>query len=342
MLLLSNVEYYWLRNRRFDTAFLLLPLLIGAAVAGFSTLYPSLFPYFLLADLWLLGYHHVISTYTRIAFDWVSAKRHYFLVFILPFIVLAGTFALYRWQGAWVIASVYLYWQWFHYTRQSYGISRYYLSRGGKGTPSSLYRPMHTLALYALPVTGILYRSWQHPETFLMMELKVIPVAGILVVAAAMASTLLVGWQLREWWRVQKAYKLNGSYVLFMLSHHVLFLVGYILIDDINVGWLCVNIWHNFQYILFVWIQNNQKFRAGIDPKQRLISSISQDGKIIQYMAVCLGITFFVYMVLSNVGYATEAKSVIAGSLLVFMVVNFHHYVVDAVIWRRKKSVKSV
>ncbi len=337
MIVISNVDYFWLRNRSFDMIFLLLPLALGMLTVGLCTLEPALFPYLLLADLWLLGYHHVISTYTRIAFDWVSAKRHYFLVFVLPVLVVAATYGAYRLIGHWVIASVYLYWQWFHYTRQSYGISRYYLSRGGK-TPATLYHPLHTAALWALPITGILYRSWQAPGTFLMMELKVIPISFVVVAVAMVASAALILWQLRQWYMLRKAGFMHGSYAVYMLSHHAMFLFGYILVDDINTGWLGVNIWHNLQYILFVWMQNNQKFKGGIVPNQKLVSGMSQDGRIIYYMVVCLGFTFGVYILFAIISQSLQVVSTVAVMLIVFMSVNFHHYVVDAVIWRRKKA----
>ena len=55
----------WLRDRPFDLTFI-----VGVAAlavsAGWAVVYwPAWFPMILIANLWLLGYHHVISTYTR-------------------------------------------------------------------------------------------------------------------------------------------------------------------------------------------------------------------------------------------------------------------------------------
>lgn len=332
----QGLQLFWLRNERFDSFFMVLPLCVGIVSAAMCVMEPAFFPIILFVDLWLLGYHHVISTYTRIAFDRASVNAHRFLVLALPWLVLAGTLGLYQLVGSWVIATVYLYWQWFHYTRQSYGVSRYYLSRGT--SCPALYRPLHTLALYALPVTGILYRSWQAPETFLYMDLKVIPVSYEVVLAAAAASVVLIGLQIRDFWKLYRQGGLHGTYVLFMLSHHVIFAVSYILIDDINFGWLAVNMWHNMQYILFVWMQNNHTYRGGVDPQHRLISHISQNGRIVMYMGVCLGITLALYLGLLMISKAIQASSVISAVLIVFMTLNFHHYIVDAMIWRRKKK----
>jgi hypothetical protein len=112
----------WLRGRTFDTGFILgtaaTALLAGYAVARNN----SLFLPVLVFDLWLLGYHHVIATFTQIAFDAASVRQHRFLVLGLPPLVVLGTFALAAIFGLAAVVSLYLYWQWFHYTRQSYGV----------------------------------------------------------------------------------------------------------------------------------------------------------------------------------------------------------------------------
>jgi hypothetical protein len=339
----NRLKFYWLRNLSFDSAFLLLPLLTGIFFAALCNNQPALFVTVLFFDLWLLGYHHVISTYTRIAFDWTSARANGFLVFILPILVLTGTVALYKFFGSWIIVTVYYYWQWFHYTRQSYGVSRYYLGRAGN--PSSpLYRPIHTMALYAIPVTGILYRSWQDQKSFLSMELWNIPVPFEMVAIAAMLSIALISYQLFSWWKLYQAGELHGSYVIYMLSHHLIFLTGYMLIDNISIGWLAINMWHNMQYILFVWMQNNNKYRNGIDPAHQFISWMSQDGRIrmFLYMLICVAITYFIYQVLMAIGIIVYAKTAISISIITFMTLNFHHYIVDSIIWKRKAVKKIV
>lgn len=337
MLAAHGLQFYWLRNIRFDSAFLLFPLITGIFFAAICTAAPAIFSIVLLLDLWLLGYHHVIATYTRIAFNWQIARTHKFLVFILPVIVLAATFAFYRFFGSWIIATIYFYWQWFHYTRQSYGVSRYYLSRAGNA-PSSLYSPLQTLALYALPVTGILYRSWQQPEKFLLMDFWTFPISYWMVMLSACVSSLLIVYQFYSWFKLYKTGELHGSYIIYILSHHLIFMTGYILIDDINIGWLCINMWHNMQYIIFVWMQNNHKYKNG-EQAHLFISRISQDGKMLIYMLTCVAITFFFYQSLIVVGMMINYTSMVSVSIVIFMGLNFHHYIVDSVIWKRKKPV---
>jgi len=325
----------WLRNKTFDLNFVH-GIAILAIVSGLTVIArPDLFDIVLLADLWLLGYHHVISTYTRLAFDRKSMRQNRFFLFVLPPIVLATTFGLAWWQGAWIVATVYLYWQWFHYTRQSWGISQIYRAKsGGLVTDSPLFAK---LCFYLVPAYGILYRSWQAPDTFLFVPLRVVPVPELLVDIvgiAALLSVLAWSWQRVQAWR---AGALPVAHTGYMLTHFVIFLVGYRLIEDITCGWLVINIWHNAQYILFVWLFNTNRFKEGIDPEAPFLSEISQPKNILRYMAVCLIISTFVYAVTQGV----TSNIVIAGLPLViifYQAVNFHHYIVDSVIWKVRKK----
>ena len=62
----------------FDRTLLIGPALAGLLVGGAAAAEPRLYLPLLFADLWLLGYHHVVATYTRMAFDRGSLTRHRF------------------------------------------------------------------------------------------------------------------------------------------------------------------------------------------------------------------------------------------------------------------------
>jgi hypothetical protein len=310
-----------------------------ALLSGLTLLIqPDLFPWVLAADLWLLGYHHVISTFTRLAFDKESLQQNRFFIFVLPFIVFATTFGVASTLGIWTITSVYLYWQWFHYTRQSWGISQVYRAKsGGLVTDSPLYAK---LCFYLVPAWGILYRSWQAPETFLFVDLRVIPVPELLVNVvgiAALASVLIWGFQRMQMWR---AGRLPLAHTIYMLSHFTIFFVGYVLIEDITFGWLVINVWHNAQYILFVWLFNTNRFKKGIDKKATFLSRISQPKNMARYMLICLGISTIFYF---STELATTGRELIGIPIviLLYQTINFHHYIVDSFIWKvRKKTMQ--
>ncbi len=334
--LLASNPYGWLRSAKFDLSLILgtsgLALIMGTVVL----VWPELEKRILLLNLWLLGYHHVISTYTRLVFDLDSFRKHKFLVLGLPWLILGGTFIVANGSGIWAITTTYLYWQWWHYTRQSYGIFRAYSRKIGSLSP--LENKVATVALYLLPLWGILYRSYQNQPRFLGLELKFLPVSGILVLILGGVSIITLAWWLKIRVREYRAGRRFVGLTLYLISHFMIFFVGYLLIDDISKGWLVLNIWHNVQYIMFVWMANNNRFRWGVDPDHRVLSFLSQANilNVLFYFGVCLGLTAFIYISLSNLTRLAPLAILPFASLLVFQTINFHHYIVDAIIWKRR------
>ncbi len=290
-------------------------------------------------DLWLLGYHHVTSTFTRLTFDSESFSEHKFLVLGLPWLVAAGTITVGMTLGLWALATTYLYWQWFHYTRQSYGIARIYSRKAGQATAGD--EQLTKWTLYLLPLWGILYRSHQAPDRFLGMKVAYLPTSRVVVLlAAAAAVASLVLWSLRQL-RAARQGRLSGAMALYMLSHFVVFTVGYVLIEDITHGWLVINVWHNAQYILIVWMFNSNRFKKGVDRRHWFLSTISQAKpvNIIAYFAVCLVVTTLFYKSISFVLGLESFKPLIPLAIVVvYQTINFHHYIVDGIIWKVRKK----
>ncbi len=331
---LTAASLPWIRNSHFDLGFIY-GLLALAALTGSTVLYfPNLFWPILTLDLWFLGYHHVISTYTRICFDRKSFAENGRLIYGLLPAVAIGTM-LVAWQfGVWVIVSVYFYWQWWHYTRQSWGISRAYRSKDR----NQLYEDgwLDQAIFYALPVLGILNRSNQNPGTFITFDLWSLPVAGVIVqLAWFLTIPLLLAWLWRRWtaWRQGR---LAIVHTLYMLSHFAIFALGYLVISDVTVGWLVINIWHNAQYILFVWMYNSRRFKDGVDPQARFLSYISQPGRLWLYLISCVAITGVVYIgIIGTMEWLFYAG--LSATIIVYQIVNFHHYVVNSMIWKVRK-----
>ena len=329
----------WLRGWTFDSVYILGTASVALACGSLVISSPNLFLPMFILNGWLLGYHHVVSTYTRLTFDREGFQQHKFLILFLPLIVLACVIALCAMFGAWILATTYLYWQWWHYTRQSYGVARIYARKA-----SLMYDRLTTWMIYSVPLTGILYRSYQAPREFLFTEIRVLPVPFWLVVAAGALSAGLVGlWlaqQLRLWWQGELAV----AHTAYIISHLTCFTAGYILIRDINFGWLVMNVWHNSQYILTVWMFNNNRFRETTS-KPALLSYLSQRRNISLYFGFSLLVSTIFYGALSYSLSLVQTSYAAAAALPLFAVfyqaINFHHYIVDAVIWKvRKKSLR--
>jgi len=327
----TSTTWAWLRSPRFDL-FFILGIPAAAILTGLVVIWrPDLFIPILIFDLWFLGYHHVISTYTRLCFDRKSFSEHWALFAVLLPLVTIGTLAVAYVFGLWTIVSIYFYWQWFHYTRQSWGISRAY--RGKER--DALYEDgwLDQAIFYALPVLGVLHRSHQDPGLFIGLELRVIPVSSSVVAVAAMATVaLLVVWAYRRI-QARREGRLAAVHTLYMLTHFAIFAAGYLAIADITVGWLVINIAHNAQYILFVWMFNTRRFKNGVDPNARFLSYISQPSRLWLYLVSCVAITGVLYWgVLRTIDWLFFAG--LSATIVLYQIMNFHHYIVDSRIWK--------
>ncbi|MGH6944848.1 MAG: hypothetical protein ACREH6_11585 [Geminicoccaceae bacterium] len=320
----------WLRSREFDAWFIYGVAALALASGALALAIPALFVPIVLLDLWLLGYHHVVATYTRLCFDRRSFSENQLLLVWVPLGVVLGVVALFVAFGVWALASIYLYWQWFHYTRQSWGIANAYRRKAGD---LAIQSPrLDQAAMYLVPLWGILHRSHQAPATFLGLELRVIPIPALVVdiagVAALVALLLWAAPRLVAW----RNGRLPVAHTAYVASHLLIFYFGYVAIEQINPGWLVLNVWHNAQYVLFVWLFNSNRFKNGIDPQARFLSTISQPKNAWKYFASCLGISTLIYG-------AIKLVVPLGMLMIVYQVINFHHYIVDALIWklRRKK-----
>jgi hypothetical protein len=328
--------YGWLRSAPFDLGFIVGVAALALASGALVTAQPALFPVVLFLDLWLLGYHHVVATFTRLAFDRESFRAHRFLVLGLPLVVLAAVVGAAWAAGGWILSTTYLYWQWFHYTRQSYGIERVYRRKLGGDVPGD--ERLTRWALYLVAGWGILHRSYQAPETFLGVELKTLPVPAWLDAAAGAVALVVLGWWLVRAAAGVRAQRRLGAHTLYLATHMVIFIVAYVAIDSIDSGWLVVNVWHNAQYILFVWVFNSNRFQQGTDAQHRLLSSISQRRHWPYYFLTCLVISTVAYFGIDRTLALAGASATLPLFLVTYQTINFHHYVVDSLIWKVRKK----
>lgn len=329
-----------LRSPVFDLAFLLGITVLAFASGLAASLSPGLLIPIVTLDLWLLGYHHVIATYTRMAFDRESLRTHRTKILVWLPLVAIGVTACLLVVGPWSIATIYLYWQWYHYTRQSEGISKAYAAKAGISEIANS-RPAR-IAFYSVPLAGILDLSARAPETFLFMPLRVIPVPGI--VASLVGIGALVAFAVYMISRGRAALRDRGQmpYFIYLLSHYAIYFTAYIAIKDITIGWLVINIWHNAQYILFVWLYNNRKFQGQVSPASPVLSTISQSNRFVLYFAFCLTLSTALYFsiesfLLPSIGSALGVGGASA-ALIAYQTFNFHHYLVDATIWKLRKT----
>jgi len=330
----ANVNF---RSARFDHLFINMVPIIAIASVIFVLKYPQYFDEVLTLDIFLLGYHHVISTYTQLSKSNLTRSEFIFLIYILPPAMLVAVLLCAKTDYAWLIPTIYLYWQWWHYTRQSEGISKSIRFKTKSQESSS--EVFSRFVFYMVPLLGILETSSRQHATFLHMPVETIPVPENVV-----NGLMLLGASVWFFWfsRIFIDYyrnKVTWQFLAYQLSHHAIYLTAYILIDDITVGWLAINIWHNFQYILFVWHVNVNKFSSGFNASQPILSWCSQLSapRIFIYFSACLFATYIFY---NGVDYGIALfndYTVLPLVLVAYQTINFHHYVVDTLIWKIRK-----
>ena len=335
----------WLLAPAYDLTLIFGVLGVALASGLVVAARPDLFFYVMLADLWLLGYHHVISTFTKLAGTKEDRAENRFLIYQLPFIVLAAVVGLGFTVGVWAIITIYFFWQWYHYVRQSYGIATFYTRKQAKPSPYAQEEKwINMLVVWSVPICGVLHRCYQGWDKFLFNEIWMPKIPFVLVqVSAAVAIVSVLLWVVMCFvaWRQSR---LSLAHTYFMASHICAFYVGYVAIHDINIGWLTANIWHNAQYVLFVWLYNTNRFKNPDQNKGTLMSYISQrrTSRILAYFGLCLVATSIVYgtMIFGyRIIFGTENKELIALLYVVsFQAVNFHHYIVDAKIWKARNA----
>src|SRR5690606_37556502 len=138
---------------------------LAFAVTAVVIFEPSLFWPVLFLDLWFLGYHHVIATYTRTAMDRQAFRRHWHLNVILPFVVLLAVILVGYAGGAVALSTIYIHWLLCHYVRQSEGISTGFGSKQPDRTLPN--RTPIRLAFYLLPLAAFLTMSSNSTGKFL-------------------------------------------------------------------------------------------------------------------------------------------------------------------------------
>ncbi len=326
----------WLKDPRFDLTLIVGITLLACMMGGAVALAPSLFLPLLAFHTWCFGFDHVIATWTKLAGVPEDRRRNRLLIYVLPPVVFSATLLIGQSAGIGVLNTGYFFFQWVHTTRQSWGIAQHYRRAAG-GIPSHP-RWLSELTLWSLPVVGLLHRCHQQPGKFLWMDLFLPAIPGVVVTIAGAVAAILVAvffWTRRR--------ELLLPHTLYMCTHFLVFAVGYLVIDDLHAGWLLVNVWHNVQYLAYVWMHNRARFDGRVRPDARILSWLCQPGvkRGIGYFAACLAISTPLFAAIYALGDRIDlwlGGRLISISLVFALALNFHHYIVDGLIWKRSRA----
>jgi len=327
----------WLRNRTFDLALICGVTSLALVAASLIAIAPALAGLILLIDSWFLGYPHVIATFVRLAPDKASVVRHRFLLFVLPVLVLAVTAGLTVTAGIGGDVTNYVYWQWYHTLRQSWGISQLYRRRSA--VPVGEHPKFAEALFFLVALWGLLHRLSAGLDFFIFPTLPLyvphVPIwladgVGVLALAG------LTWWgmsRLREW----IAGELPVAHTLFSASHYLIFIVGYVLLDDIGGGWVVTNIWHTAQYLMIVWLFNQNVVAKSTGAPRGWYFQLTRNNSAALFFTLCLVSALPVYFALNNADI-WFGPTVVLVTAVMNQAINFHHFIVDAVIWRKRRN----
>jgi hypothetical protein len=290
---------------------------------------------------WLFGYEHLWATYTKLLWHPDDRTRNRRLIYLVPPLVLLGLCGVGQRFGLKGLYVLYFVGQFFHTVRQSWGLAQQYRWQAGGMSWDSTR--LSEITLWSIPIWGFLNRCGEQPDEFLFqpfwlpqVPLYMVHMAGLI---AAVLWTYWVFTRLVAWRRGNLAL----GHTLYMVSHACIYLGAYILIDELCSGWLLVNVWHNVQYIAFVWVYNQKRFASGIDPRAPVLSRISQPGlrAATLYLTITLAFALPVYYLVPQFGEIMDrfAEGIaVPAAVTLGLTLTFHHYLADGIIWKRRNN----
>lgn len=328
-----------MRSTTFDLSFVYLFPAIGIALASIAVFFPSTFGTILAFNILFLSNHHVIATYMRLAYD-VDQEQHKFLMIYSPLLLTIGVGLIVGFGFISLLFTIFVHWQWFHYGKQSEGIAKTFSIKYKSSESGPIW--FNRTIFYMTPVVTFLVMCSRPGRTFLGKKVFLLPVSPesmmILGTLSALLFSIWIFLQARAWMKGNLA-SLHFGY---LLSHHVIYFVGYVLFKDLTTSWIALSIWHNTQYISLVWHFNTNQVQRYSGKFGKFLTLLAQPKYAALYMLVGVAVSFLFYR---SIGFVSRLGSPMIGFPLFFIanqIVIYHHYVVDAYIWKlRKPEIKA-
>jgi hypothetical protein len=145
------------------------------------------------------------------------------------------------------------------------------------------------------------------------------------------------------WWVVERAREARAGelavlHTVFTASHYLIFITGYIVMDDLAGGWIVTNIWHTSQYLMLVWMFNENAAGAGGAYRKSVFWTLTGGNRPLFYFGFCFLAALPVYVVIAMLYGAAGNTTALIAAVVANQTLNFHHFIVDAVIWRKKRQ----
>ncbi|MBL8681318.1 MAG: hypothetical protein JNK05_19220 [Myxococcales bacterium] len=301
---------------------------------------PSWWRVVIAADLWALSYPHVASTFSRTLFRREDREEHAWMWWALAPLSIATCAGVVRVFGVETLMAGYFYWQTLHYARQGRGMYRALRHATGQNPRD----PLVDVVLYAAALWGVAHRMAQRPTHFLGVAIR-LPTAppALEWVLCAVALVAFGAWV----WRISReatdtTRPFDPWTRLYVIGQVILFVVGYVVIDVPSIGWIAVNVWHNAQYLLFVYAWNERRFANADAATLGALGRVAGAANSARFYIAFALIGAAMYSV---AWLASEAMRPSLDRAIVYLVVlqaiNLHHYVADMVLWTARRPARA-
>lgn len=263
------------------------------------------------------------------------------MLLALPLLSIGGVAAIAGVAGIAALNGGYFFWQTFHYVRQGRGMYRA-LRHANGATPTD---PLADWTMYLVALWAVAHRAGQRPTSFLSVPiaLPAIPaqVEFVCAIAAAVALFAYAARSCRD--AIARRERLEPASSLYLLTQVVIFVAAYVVIDSPSIGWLAVNVWHNAQYLFFVYAWNNRRyahrFHDNPDEQPDALRWFVAPERWWLFYAVFAAIGAAIYTVAALIADASVALFGLGATYLVLVHgINAHHYIADMVLWRAPRT----
>jgi hypothetical protein len=306
---------------------------------------------------------HLISTWTRVYLDGNERFRRPLHYWVVPALIATMVITLIVVEGraSSTLHTILLYWAWWHFMMQNWGILRIYQRRQtardaalavdvpsraarrrgeqqGWAPSDALMMWLERIVLTLGAIWPLTVRLFKGPWSLFGAHIKhptlhawqVNAIGGVLAVSAGVYLLALII-------RSARGRKIAIIRPLVIAASCFGFYVPFVMIRASGTaGFAAAACWHGLQYLGIVWFYNRNRWKGGVDRKARVVSWVSQGPRRAPlYFLFLLGVAGIVYA--SLIGLSKIAFNAAMWGSIVWISLTFGHYWLDGVIWKLRK-----
>jgi len=262
---------------------------------------------------------HVYMTYSRVKKEFNTNP----LFFISVPLLIIGVFTGWMYLQIPYFWSFVVYFTFFHFIRQIFGINRWYMA---KENNKNKIIDFFLYALVLLPILSIHFNSYMTLELYTPNDFFTYKSENIFISVIAINIAVAIGWMIAEYKNYKKTNKINNYRILFVASNVVLFtLVGYFANNYVEVL-VPIMMSHGFQYLIL-----SSDFESKIH-KKKIVNIFF----VLLFIGVVFGgiDTYLQELFDMDNTYMHENDFLTSVLLSILLTPLFSHYIYDMKIWK--------